>query len=273
MTPDLPPELLDAALNLLDSRQDWVRCSLVCRAWLPICRVKLFSKVTLTTPLVEYLEKEHSMGILGPYIRHAEIVSPGDPSDWSEQVIKRPFPLLRKFENLDILTINDLSCDNDINDLLRNPWPLYTVRQLHLVNLYCYSFSALRSLIGAFPGLESVNMRNVEWDMEEEPNSDSRDLCPSFHLQDVEVRSETSKTVPRPFFGWLLTGSAKNASPLRALRVDLDPDDRETCLTFQRLLSAKGLSLEQLDISPVTLRPDRLREFTCQSSASLPWCT
>ncbi|KAJ7275722.1 hypothetical protein C8J57DRAFT_1311527 [Mycena rebaudengoi] len=168
----LPPELTDAIVhNLHDDKRALLRCSQVCRGWVPVTRYYLFSRVRLYRegrfrPFQDILADSHCTII--PFVRTLNIVG-----DWkgSPDPTGVPEDSMINFRDFCLPFLVDL------------PPRFPQLSRLELANTTLNSLGHLCTILDGCEALTSLRMERVDWLFSSEPITYTR----SPYIQTIQL--------------------------------------------------------------------------------------
>ncbi|KAJ6467519.1 hypothetical protein C8R47DRAFT_1325992 [Mycena vitilis] len=169
---DLPPELIAHILSWLrGSKSDLLKCSLVCRDWLPLARNNL-DIVVYPLNSSQFLELVASpMNTLVTPIRNLHIAS-------FPTLVRPVFLMLGQFVSLRSLALRDAAPESTDLPVL----PL--VEELHLYSTTFPSYASFVGLVTKFPALLRLKVMRVTWT---EPPVHGEYTFPPLDLHALEI--------------------------------------------------------------------------------------
>ncbi|RPD61414.1 hypothetical protein L227DRAFT_68325 [Lentinus tigrinus ALCF2SS1-6] len=233
MSPYIPPEITDAIISAVDvdlyntGERTLTMCALVCRAWLPRSRTKLFEAIYIRNQrsydlLVERFVRSETMShyltsVNSFYIQPFGVDSPSS--------VARLF-LIEFAGKLPGLRVWDVGGIDWTHQRPSVKWPLLlshfrTITYLRLWECRFSSFSDFRRLLTALPLLSTLNILHVTWPA----------VSPELHL----------RTTPGPM--------CRTYWPeLRALLIIYDEDGWQCAETFLKWITAalRGSTVKEL---------------------------
>lgn len=269
----LPPEVVDTILDHLhDDHRTLRQCSLVSSQWLPTSRFHAFSSVTLTTAnLPDFLELLNSpLLTLGPYVEDIRVFSLDSArynASWLSTALPRLGSTLENsrslaLEGLDWFTIN---AETQSSFLKSFDGRLTCIK---LIQMKFLNFSEVVACIASFPFLESLVLKEVGWDLDDEYYTP--DKCPPKHLRNLELLF----CYKRDIMNWFL----QDPCVARVKRVDFYHIYDMDTAAAGKYLHALGDSLEELRVgfcgldaggdAGIPFCPSNISLITCPSQRS-----
>ncbi|KAJ6486942.1 hypothetical protein C8R45DRAFT_828508 [Mycena sanguinolenta] len=252
ITSRLAPELYDHVLDEFHSSKSTLSsCSLVCRAWLPICRQHLFFSVNLRPELVNFLRSSpHALATVTPHIRHV-----GLGGGWMREQDHEFNDIILfsiALERVRKMTLETFSwtylpvASPATTALLGGQGNVFqTLMVLDLKFTHFPSFSDLRIFASQFSYLRELAFDNVTWDTKDDgPESGaSQSQLPPFlsRLEKLSICACSNE----PLISWL-DGADATVAPIRSLYLpEILP--REATL-IGKFLASLPSSLEDLEL-------------------------
>ncbi|KAF8893470.1 hypothetical protein BD779DRAFT_1506435 [Infundibulicybe gibba] len=161
MWSELPFDLLDNILEQFDERNQAGRvplanCSLVCKAWLPLCRSRLFRSLYFR-PFSFPQNREFFKSPLTSFVRKITLTSTFYQSQ--SEGVENMIANLVVFRNLRCLRINRLNCvsvqDNTISLMASS---LTSLKRLEISDVVFRTVSQLRHLISSVSTLQELSL-------------------------------------------------------------------------------------------------------------------
>ncbi|KAJ7237310.1 hypothetical protein B0H12DRAFT_1026388 [Mycena haematopus] len=258
ITSRLAPELYDHVLDEFHSSKSTLSaCSLVCQAWLPICRHHLFFSVNLRPELVNFLRHSpHAFATVTPHIRHV-----GLGGGWMREQHHEFNDIILfaiALEHVRKITLETFSwtylpvASPATAALLGGQGNIFqTLMVLDLKFIHFPSFSVLRTFASQFPKLRELVFDNVTWDTTDDgPESDtSRPRHSPFppRLEKLSICACSNE----PLISWLTAyaedgADAMVAPPIRSLYLpEILPHEATMIGKFLAFLPS---SLENLEL-------------------------
>ncbi|KAF8189845.1 hypothetical protein K438DRAFT_1592758 [Mycena galopus ATCC 62051] len=254
ITSRLAPELYDHVLDEFHSSKSTLSsCSLVCRAWLPICRHHLFSSVNLHPELVNFLRHSpHALATVAPHIRRV-----GLGGGWMREQhhefndIILFMITLERVRKIHMETWSWTYLAPPASTALLggqgNIFQTLTVLDLKFIRFP--SFSVLRTFASRFPKLRELVFDNVTWDPTTDggPEDTSQTQHPPSGLEKLSICSCSHE----PILSWLSSAPAEdgadaNVPPLRSLYLpEILPHE---AILIGKFLASLPSSLENLEL-------------------------
>lgn len=252
ITSRLAPELYDHILDEFHSSKSALStCSLVCQAWLPICRNHLFFSVNLRPDFVKFLrDSPHARTTVAPYIRNVGLGGGWmrEQQDEFNDIILFMITLehVRKI-HMETWSWTYLASPATSALLGGQGNVFQTLTVLDLKFIHLPSFSVLRTLASQFPKLQELVFDNVTWD--DDSDSESQPTYPPPFLSRFEKLSICACS-NEPIISWLSNARAEDrtamVAPIRSLHLpEILP--REAPLVG-KFLSSLSSSLENLEL-------------------------
>lgn len=164
LTSRITYEIYDAVIEkATDSKPSLSSMSAVCRAWLPMCRRRLFRCVVLRWPLVDQLfASRHAVETILPHVRSVAL-----GGQWIRYGLHVDiFFLMKRLERLEELHLETWNLEKV--DIRSSFTTLFghstTLTALDMKYVRLPSFSYLIQFIGTFTLLKRLTLDNVTWD-------------------------------------------------------------------------------------------------------------
>ncbi|KAJ7207082.1 hypothetical protein GGX14DRAFT_366727 [Mycena pura] len=257
ITSRLAPELYDHFLDEFHASNSTLStCSLVCKAWLHLCRRHLFFSVNLRPSFVQFLrDSPHAMATVYPYIRNV-----GLGGGWmreQQHEFNDIILFMITLENVRNMHLETWSwtylAPPASAALLRGRGNLFqTLTVLDLKFIHFISFSTLRTFLSQFPALREILFDNVTWDTTHDDSDSGPDNSqlerPSFLTRFEKLTISACSNAP--ILTWLSNAVAEDGTaivpPIRFIRLpEILPHEAPLVGKF---LSSLGASLEHLEI-------------------------
>lgn len=154
--------------NFHQSKKNLSTCSLVCKAWLPLCRYHLFAVVSYRAEFAHLLATStHASLTISPYIRTITLKGPL-PQHKENNLLIDSILSLPRVTSLQIEKIGwDSVCMKPPSYFTPALLGWSTPRALLSLNLRQVnlpSFSELADFLGLFTSLQSLTLEDVSWD-------------------------------------------------------------------------------------------------------------
>ncbi|KAJ6590619.1 hypothetical protein DFH09DRAFT_908737 [Mycena vulgaris] len=252
ITSRLAPELYDHFLDEFHSSTSTLSiCSTVCKAWLDICRRRLFFSVNLRPDFVKFLrDSAHAFATIAPYIRNVGLGGGWmrEQHDEFNDIILFMITLenVRKI-HMETWSWNYLAAPATASLLEGRGNIFQTLTVLDLKFIHFPSFSVLRTLASQFPGLQELFFDNVTWDT---VDADTKQpvLPPPFLSRLQKLRICACST--EPILSWLSDAAAPSGTamvaPIHSLNLpEILPHEAPLVGKF---LSSLASSVENLEL-------------------------
>ncbi|KAJ6484337.1 hypothetical protein C8R47DRAFT_980974 [Mycena vitilis] len=254
ITSRLAPELYDHVLDEFHSSKTTLStCSLVCQAWLPICRHHLFSSVNLRPDFVKFLrDSPHAQRTIAPHMRNVGLGGGWmrEQQDEFNDIILFMTALdhVRKI-HMETWSWSYLAAPATTNLLGGRGNIFQTLSVLDLKFIHFPSFSVFRTLASQFTKLQALKLDNVTWDRKED--SPTPDLTQSSHPPPFLSRFEKLSICAcsnAPIISWLLNAHAEDGMVAPIHSLDLPEILPHEATLVGKLLSSLPSSLENLEL-------------------------
>lgn len=232
----LPLEVQHRILdNLWNQRRPLSECSVVCRAWLPICRRLLFAQIVLRSDLAQFLRKSsRDEASIAHCIR--KVIFSG--------IVYWPDMVHISFSMLEFPNLRELNIDRSkfqFQQSEQTPLSTHTTRlpsgfsfitKIELKNTSFPSFYLFTKYIEHFTNLEELKLDNLSWD---HLHGESPDHGPDFKPLSIQKLGLEFCDNYRVILNWLRYGTISDAS-LNGTTQRRRPLDRLSCLSFPDVL-------------------------------------
>jgi len=207
LTSRMAPEVFDMILdNFHQSKQDLSTCSVVCKAWLPVCRYHLFAVVSYHAKFAHLLASStHASLTISPYIRTITLKGPLAQHKENNLLIDSILSL-PKVTSLQIEKLNwDSVCMKPPSSLGSST--LRGLLSLNLRQVDFASFSELADFLGLFTSLQRLALENVSWDRIGCRSGERATFLSSPSLKNLRVIFSNNRTI----LNWLHHGIVTDA--------------------------------------------------------------
>ena len=212
LTSRMAPEVFDMILdNFHQSKQDLSTCSVVCKAWLPVCRYHLFAVVKYHAEFAYLLASStHASLTISPYIRTITLKGPL-PQHQENNLLIDSILSLPRVTSLQIEKIGwDSVCVKPPSYFTLGLWGPSTPRALLSLNLRQVnlpSFSELADFLGLFTSLQNLTLEDVSWDGVGCRSGEGATFVSSSSLKNLRVTFSNNRII----LNWLYHGIVSNA--------------------------------------------------------------
>lgn len=198
--------------NFHQSKQDLSMCSVVCKAWLPVCRYHLFAVVNYHAEFAHLLTSStHASLTISPYIRTITLKGPLLQHQENNLLIDSILSLPR-VTSLQIEKIGwDSVCmpgppSRFTPALLGSSTP-HALLSLNLRQVNLPSFSGLADFLGLFTSLQSLTLEDVSWDVIGCRSGEGATFVSSASLKNLRVIFSNNRII----LNWLHHGIVSGA--------------------------------------------------------------
>ncbi|KIM42336.1 hypothetical protein M413DRAFT_409612 [Hebeloma cylindrosporum] len=165
----LAPEIFDMILdNFHQSKQDLSTCSVVCKAWLPVCRYHLFAAVSYHAEFAHLLASStHASLTISPYIRTITLKGPlaqhKENNLLIDSILSLPSVTSLQIERIVWIRVC-MKLPSSFTLALSGSSATLALLSLNLRQVNFPSCSALADFLGLFTSLQNLTLENVSWD-------------------------------------------------------------------------------------------------------------